>query len=262
MTTAVGNLAQTALPAASAIAAADDFFTQNPPLRVNGTPATATSLVAGTPANTVFWYTGESSATPARQTALAQVGPTTTVAYGMRDVLFGMAAVMVIAFLAGVIGLSAVLVVQTRANAAMVAANEELTRSKAAVQVRYDLALEAIKTFHAGVAEDVLLTNDNLKPVRDRLLKDAAKFYQRLGEKLTGRAERQARRALNRQVREALSSCHSQTTSGSGSCSSAVRCVPVSAPNSGTVVEAATGLAGSIDTKCTATVSPASAPSM
>jgi len=84
LTTAVGNLAQTALPAASAIAAADNFFSSNPPLRVSGAPATATALVAGTPANTVFWYTGESGATPPRQTATAQVGPGTTIAYGMR----------------------------------------------------------------------------------------------------------------------------------------------------------------------------------
>jgi flagellar hook-associated protein 3 FlgL len=84
LTTAVGNLAQTALPAASAIAAADNFFSSNPPLRVSGVPATATALVAGTPANTVFWYTGESGATPPRQTATAQVGPGTTIAYGMR----------------------------------------------------------------------------------------------------------------------------------------------------------------------------------
>ncbi len=38
-------------------------------------------------------------------------------------------------------------------------------------------------------------------------------------------------------------------------------CVDVSAPNSGTVVEAAQSRAGSIETKCTATVSPGSAPS-
>ncbi len=81
---AISSLAQTALPAASAIAAANDFFNSNPPLRVSGTPASSTSLVAGTSANTVFWYTGESGATPARQTALAQVGPTTTIAFGMR----------------------------------------------------------------------------------------------------------------------------------------------------------------------------------
>lgn len=84
LTTAVSNLAQTALPAASAIAAADNFFNADPPLRVNGPPATAMSLVAGTSANTVFWYTGENGSTPARQTATAQVGPSTTIDYGMR----------------------------------------------------------------------------------------------------------------------------------------------------------------------------------
>ena len=85
LSSAVSNLAQTALPAASAIAAANNFFSSDPPQRVNGPPfETATSLVNGTSANTVFWYTGENSATPALQTATAQVGPTTTVAYGMR----------------------------------------------------------------------------------------------------------------------------------------------------------------------------------
>ena len=82
---AVTSLAQTALPAASALAASNDFFTSNPPQRVNGPPFdTATSLVAGTPANTVFWYTGENGALPARQTATAQVGPSMSIAFGMR----------------------------------------------------------------------------------------------------------------------------------------------------------------------------------
>jgi len=85
LTGAIGTLAQTALPAASAVAAANGFFTSNPPQIVAGPPYdTATSLVAGTPANTVSWYTGEDGATPALQTATAQVGPSMTVAYGMR----------------------------------------------------------------------------------------------------------------------------------------------------------------------------------
>jgi flagellin-like hook-associated protein FlgL len=84
LTTAVGNLAQTALPAASAIEAANNFFA-DPPQRVEGPNySTATSLVNGTSANTVFWYTGENGSTPAAQTATAQVGPSMTVAYGMR----------------------------------------------------------------------------------------------------------------------------------------------------------------------------------
>ena len=85
LTTAVGNLAQTTLPAASAVAAANNFFSSNPPQRVAGPPFnSATALQNGTTANTVFWYTGESGATPARQTAIAQVGPTTTISYGLR----------------------------------------------------------------------------------------------------------------------------------------------------------------------------------
>ncbi len=86
LTTAVSSLAQTALPAASAVAAANNFFSSNPPLRVAGPPPldASTALVNGTAADTVLWYTGESGGTPARQTATAQVGPSMTIAYGMR----------------------------------------------------------------------------------------------------------------------------------------------------------------------------------
>ena len=87
LSTAVGDLAQTALPAASAMAAATGFF-QDPPQIVDaGSPpnySTAMSLTNGTAANTVMWYTGENGATPALQTATAEVGPSMTVAYGMR----------------------------------------------------------------------------------------------------------------------------------------------------------------------------------
>jgi flagellar hook-associated protein 3 FlgL len=87
LNTAVGNLAQTALPAASAVAAANNFFSVPPQIVDAGAPpdyATATSLMDGTAANTVFWYTGENGSTPALQTATAQIGPSMTVAYGMQ----------------------------------------------------------------------------------------------------------------------------------------------------------------------------------
>jgi hypothetical protein len=67
---------------------------------------------------------------------------------------------------------------------------------------------------------------------------------------------------VNRQVPRARSNCHIHTSSGSGSCSSAVAWVADSAPNSGTVVDAPQSRAGSIEMKCTASVSPGSAPSM
>src|ERR1700761_2359674 len=68
--------------------------------------------------------------------------------------------------------------------------------------------------------------------------------------------------AVNRHSCLSRSSCQIHVSSSSGSFSSAVRCVPVSAPNSGTVVDAAQSRAGLSDTKCTATVSPGSAPSI
>jgi hypothetical protein len=78
-------VAQTTLPAASAITASNNFFNSNPPQRVAGPPFnSATALQNGTAANTVFWYTGENGATPARQTAIALVGPSTQISYGMR----------------------------------------------------------------------------------------------------------------------------------------------------------------------------------
>jgi len=83
LTTAVGALAQTALPAASAIAASNNFFS-DPPQIVTPPYSSAMTLTNGTTANTVFWYTGENGATPALQTATAQVGPSMTIAYGMR----------------------------------------------------------------------------------------------------------------------------------------------------------------------------------
>jgi flagellar hook-associated protein 3 FlgL len=56
-----------------------------PPLRVNGSPlSTATSLVSGTPANTVFWYTGEAGPGSARASSTARVEQSVTVQYGAR----------------------------------------------------------------------------------------------------------------------------------------------------------------------------------
>jgi serine/threonine-protein kinase len=93
--------------------------------------------------------------------------------------------------LAALVGLGAVAAVQMRANA-------ELTRSKAAVQTRYDLAVEAIKTFHTGVSEDFLLKQDQFRELRDRLLKSAADFYGKLGAQLGKETDVDSRRALAR----------------------------------------------------------------
>lgn len=54
-----------------------------PPLRVSGSPlSAATSLVAGTPANTVQWYTGNSGPGSARASSTARIDSAITVQYG------------------------------------------------------------------------------------------------------------------------------------------------------------------------------------
>ncbi len=103
---------------------------------------------------------------------------------------------VVAALLAGVSGLLAVLVVETQAKAALAAANGELSRSRAAVQARYDLAVDAIKTFHTGVSEDFLLKEEKFKALRDQLLKSAADFYGKLSALLGKETEFASRRAL------------------------------------------------------------------
>src|SRR5262249_37498548 len=114
------------------------------------------------------------------------------------------------AVLAGVVGLVAVLAVQTTANArlsdslaretrsntALNIANAELTRSRAAVQARYDLAVEAIKTFHTGVSEDFLVKQDQFQELGDHLLKSATELYGTLGALLGQETDRASRRAL------------------------------------------------------------------
>jgi len=88
LSTSLGQLAGSTLKAASAVAASNDFFNadvNNPPQRVAGPPFdTATTMTAGSAANTVIWYTGDASATPARSTATTQVDPSLVVSYGAR----------------------------------------------------------------------------------------------------------------------------------------------------------------------------------
>jgi flagellin-like hook-associated protein FlgL len=84
----LASLSGTKLVAASAMAAADDFFSLDAthvPQRVAGPPFdTATALTAATPADTVFWYTGEISADPARTSATARIDTGLSVNYGLR----------------------------------------------------------------------------------------------------------------------------------------------------------------------------------
>lgn len=80
--------ADTELKAASAFAAADNFFNfddANPPQRVDGPPYnSATGLVDATEADTVFWYQGEISSDDPRQSQTVKVDDYISVEYGAR----------------------------------------------------------------------------------------------------------------------------------------------------------------------------------
>lgn len=81
---AVGTLANTALVAASAMAASNNFFSSSPPLRVDTSTNPPVALRNGTSTDTVSWYTGESGTDPARGTAVAGIDQSITVQYGAR----------------------------------------------------------------------------------------------------------------------------------------------------------------------------------
>ena len=106
------------------------------------------------------------------------------------------------AVLAGVVGLSAVLAVQARANASLADKNSALTAANAKIEARYNLAVEAIKTLHTGVSEDFLLKEDKFKDLRDRLLKSASDFYGKLGDLLGKDTDVASRRALAQSTSE------------------------------------------------------------
>lgn len=81
-------VADTELRAASQFAAAEDFFDfddATPPQRVDGPPFdSATGLVDGTSANTVFWYQGEEAADDPRVSQTVKVDDYIHVEYGAR----------------------------------------------------------------------------------------------------------------------------------------------------------------------------------
>ena len=92
--------------------------------------------------------------------------------------------------------LAASLTRETKANTALNEANGQLTKSRAAVEARYKLATDAIKTFHTGVSEDFLLKEEKFKELRNRLLKSASDFYGKLGALLGKETDIASRRAL------------------------------------------------------------------
>jgi serine/threonine-protein kinase len=111
----------------------------------------------------------------------------------------------VVATLFALAGTAAVLGVQTKAYADMTSANGklrvangELFASAKREHQRFELALEAIGTFHGEVSQDLLLKGKQFAGLRARLLGAAADFYGKLERLLVGRADPQSRAALGR----------------------------------------------------------------
>ena len=116
----------------------------------------------------------------------------------------------VVALVASLAGLGAVAAVQTQAKTALAAKNLELTRANALVtkvntdlaaantkvEARFKLAREAIRSFQDGVNEDDMLKGEELKGLRNKLLRSAAGFYEKLEKLLQGQTDRASRAIL------------------------------------------------------------------
>jgi serine/threonine-protein kinase len=95
-------------------------------------------------------------------------------------------------------GTAAVLAVQTRANADLKTANASLAASNVRERARFALAQEAIRTFHTGVSQDVLLKQEEFIALRTKLLRGASEFYRKLEGLLQGQTDRDSRLSLGR----------------------------------------------------------------
>ncbi len=113
------------------------------------------------------------------------------------------AGLVFLALLAGIASTTWGLVREARANARLAKslvreqkANTDLSAANVKVKARYDLAVDAVKTFHTGVSEDFLLKEEKFKELRNRLLKSASDFYGKLGALLGNETDFASRRAL------------------------------------------------------------------
>ena len=99
------------------------------------------------------------------------------------------------AILVALAGLAAVLAVQARANASLRAAN-------ARERARFELAMDAVRTLHTGVSQDLLLRQKGCDELWTQQLLAARAFYHKLEGLLEGQADRPSRAALGRAYHE------------------------------------------------------------
>jgi eukaryotic-like serine/threonine-protein kinase len=111
--------------------------------------------------------------------------------------------------LVALLGLAAVLTVQSRASARLKSSNQQLTESNTALsaanereRARFDLAMQTIKRFHTGISEDFLLKQNDFEDLRNKLLTNARDSYGSLRRLLEGQTDRTSRLALGKAVYE------------------------------------------------------------
>jgi serine/threonine-protein kinase len=75
-------------------------------------------------------------------------------------------------------------------------ANKALKAANDRIEDRFELAREAIGAFTKSVEDESLLKNEKLKPVRDKLLRSAAGFYEKLEKLLQGQSDLKSRESL------------------------------------------------------------------
>jgi serine/threonine protein kinase/tetratricopeptide (TPR) repeat protein len=113
------------------------------------------------------------------------------------------AGLVLLALLAGIAGTTTGLIREARARTRLAEsldreqqANTDLSAANSRVKERYDLAVDAITTFHTGVSEDFLLKEEKFKDLRNRLLNSASDFYGKLSALLGKETDFASRRAL------------------------------------------------------------------
>lgn len=152
---------ESALAAASALAASKEFFATGPAaqaMRVDGPPFdTATSLRPATATDTVTWYRGDNDGSPARSDATARINKSISIAYGMRaneaefgDLFAGLGAMIASDFSAG-----------TPADSAR--SSELAKRTRSLMQTTGDKRITAIEMEISGVQRSLENAKDTHK---------------------------------------------------------------------------------------------------
>jgi hypothetical protein len=81
------------------------------------------------------------------------------------------------------------------ANTKITQSNKELAASNERERTRFALGPEAIRAFHSGVSDDILLKEEQFKTLRTTLLRGAREFYRELEALLKGDEDRDSRLA-------------------------------------------------------------------